>query len=162
MLGAETLAFTALSLSFSLSLSEELSDAFLAILATAIAGQPIRDASTRLAINQDPIFKNLFVIVSTLEFPCIMKKLNSTVSLTLYPTTRLTQEVNESIIKSFFDRKNKEPIIGKLTFTLTKLAGELDFEPNFAKLPEPKALLHSGILNTEKEALLEKKSIRNT
>lgn len=50
----------------SLSLLEELSEAFLATRATAIAGQPDSDATTGTAINQQPIFTNLFIISSPL------------------------------------------------------------------------------------------------
>ena len=48
----------------SLSLLDELSDAFLATRATAIAGQPVSDTTTGTAINQQPIFTNLFIISS--------------------------------------------------------------------------------------------------
>jgi len=48
----------------SLSLLEELSEAFLATRATAIAGQPDSDTTTGTAINQQPIFTNLFIISS--------------------------------------------------------------------------------------------------
>jgi len=52
----------------SLSLLEELSEAFLATLATAIAGQPATDTTTGTAINQQPIFTNLFIISSPEQF----------------------------------------------------------------------------------------------
>ena len=48
----------------SLSLLEELSEAFLATRATAIAGQPDSDTTTGTAINQQPIFTNFFIISS--------------------------------------------------------------------------------------------------
>ena len=51
----------------SLSVLEELSEAFLATRATAIAGQPVRDATTGIAINQHPIFTNLFIFFSPLK-----------------------------------------------------------------------------------------------
>ena len=48
-------------LAVSLSLLDELSDAFLATRATIIAGQPASDTTTGTAINQHPIFTNLFI-----------------------------------------------------------------------------------------------------
>jgi hypothetical protein len=54
----------------SLSLPEELSEAFLATRAIAIAGQPARDTTTGTAINQHPIFTNLFIASSPLKFYC--------------------------------------------------------------------------------------------
>lgn len=49
-------------LAVSLSLLEELSDAFLAKRAAAIAGQPVSDTTTGTAISQHPIFTNLFIV----------------------------------------------------------------------------------------------------
>ena len=58
-------------LAVSLSLLDELSDAFLAKRAAAMAGQPASDTITGTAINQQPIFTNLFIISSPLENPTI-------------------------------------------------------------------------------------------
>jgi hypothetical protein len=52
-----------------LSLLEELSDAFLATRAAIIAGQPVSETTTGTAINQHPIFTNLFIISSPVEIP---------------------------------------------------------------------------------------------
>ena len=49
------------------SLLQELSEAFLANRAAAIAGQPANETTTGTAINQPPIFTNLFIISSPLE-----------------------------------------------------------------------------------------------
>ena len=46
----------------SLSLLEELSDAFLANRAAAIAGQPASDTTTGTAIKQSIIFEYLFIV----------------------------------------------------------------------------------------------------
>ena len=60
-------------LAVSLSLLEELSDAFLARRAAAMAGQPASDTMTGTAINQHPIFTNLFIVylplVSSISTP---------------------------------------------------------------------------------------------
>ena len=47
-----------------LSLLDEESDAFLAMRAAIIAGQPASDTTTGRAINQHPIFTNLIIISS--------------------------------------------------------------------------------------------------
>jgi len=49
-------------LAVSLSLLEELSDAFLANRAAAIAGQPASDTTTGTAIKQSIIFAYLFIV----------------------------------------------------------------------------------------------------
>jgi hypothetical protein len=54
----------------SLSLLDDESDAFLATRATIIAGQPASDTTTGTAINQHPIFTNLFIASSPLKFYC--------------------------------------------------------------------------------------------
>lgn len=47
-----------------LSLLDELSDAFLANRAAAIAGQPANETTTGTAISQHPTFTNLFIFFS--------------------------------------------------------------------------------------------------
>jgi hypothetical protein len=60
----------------SLSLLDDESDAFLATRATIIAGQPASDTTTGTAINQHPIFTNLFIVSSPLTFYCNIKPFN--------------------------------------------------------------------------------------
>ena len=54
-------------LALSMSVLDQLSDVFLAKRAAAIAGQSARDTITGTAINQHPIFTNLFILYVPLD-----------------------------------------------------------------------------------------------
>lgn len=66
-------------LAVSLSVLDELSEAFLAKRAAAIAGQPVSDTTTGTAINQHPIFINLFIVDFPLESSISTPSLRQTI-----------------------------------------------------------------------------------